>query len=156
VNPSQESEGSRLNAAAAVCEKDLQLKQHSPPVESETSIWVNGDLFRNINLRKRWQRTFGFVPLHIANVSLESIELNKGVYVGEAFAIFCEDVDCDTEMAYEMHAVQGVEKVTKRTMHKFDEYLQDKLQHLTRNNRELLGAVLTKCRHLFYGIDNAT
>jgi hypothetical protein len=99
---SRDSEDSWLNAAV-VCERDLQLKTTFSPVQSENSIRVNagkqkdsresGDLFLNINLGKMSQRNVGFVPIRIANVSLE-YRIKTRVHVG-AFPISCDDVDRD-------------------------------------------------------------
>jgi len=98
---------------------------------------LSGDLLQSINLRKRIQRTCGFVPVHVANLSLENIELNKGAYVGEASPIHGDDIDNDNENLCSMYTIQGVEKLEQKTALNFNDYLRDKLQHLTEDDQRL-------------------
>jgi len=107
-------------------------------------------------VRKRIQRTLGFVSIHIANLSLENVQLCKGAYVGEASPVYCNDTDNASGSLYDICTVQGADKVKQTTAQKFDDYLRDKLQHLTKNDQNLLSSVLKKYHHLFYGVDNSS
>lgn len=62
-------------------------------MQGNKKIHGSGDLFLNINLGKMSQRNVGFVPIRIANVSLE-YRIKTTVHVG-AFPISCDDVDHD-------------------------------------------------------------
>jgi hypothetical protein len=96
----------------------------------------------------------GFVPIQIANLSLEEVELPKHTYVGVASPTHCyetEDPD-DYGIRIVQRAVDNEENRGDGSKQKFEEYLQEKLAHLQGQDRRILEPVLQKHCHLFYGI----
>jgi DNA-directed RNA polymerase specialized sigma subunit len=89
----------------------------------------------------------GFVPIQIVNLSLEEVELHKHMYVGVASPTRCCDVK-DTD-DYGICIIQRGENKGDGCKQKFEEYLQEKLAHLKRKERQILELVLRKYCHFF-------
>ena len=108
----------------------------------------NKQISTDIKRRNIQQRTqvLGYVPLQITNMSLEEVELAKRTPVGVASPIQLENTRATEEC--NVHAVQS----RTDAKHKFEKYIQGKLSHLKRRDRDILEGVLRQYKHLFYGI----
>jgi len=84
----------------------------------------------------------GYVPIQIANLSLEEIELGKYEYVGVASLTQIADIG---------NVVNSIEETQKGMRDEFKDYLREKLEHLDAKNRCILESVLQRYKHLFYG-----
>ena len=85
----------------------------------------------------------------MTNLSLEETELQKHTYVGIASPTQSSDTDYPDEQG--ICVVQRGPSVTNQSLWEFDEYLQEKLSHLTRDERRILEPVLRRYCYLFYG-----
>ena len=90
----------------------------------------------------------GFVPIQIANLSLEEVELSKYRYIGVASSPIHVNDACDCEG----YVVNSVNRTHKDTKSEFRGYLQEKLAHLDVKDRYILEPVLQQYKHLFYGL----
>ena len=90
-----------------------------------------------------------FVPIQIVNLSLEEVKLHKHRYVGTASPTLCGIVNPGD---YGVIVVQKEENIRDNSERKFEEYLEEKLAHLGRQEQKMLKSVLRKYRHIFYGI----
>jgi len=99
------------------------------------------------NIQRRPQ-VLGYVPLQIVNMSLEEVEIAKQTPVGVASPIQIESTQVIE--GCHVHVVQSETDVKQ----KFEEYIQGKLSHLKRKDRDILENVLWQYKHLFYGIEN--
>jgi hypothetical protein len=86
------------------------------------------------------------VPIQIVNLSLEEVKLQKLTYTGEASPIGNGDV---VQGGFE---INHVSRETTVGPNKFEKYLQAKLAHLGNAERRILGPILQKYKHLFYGL----
>ena len=82
-------------------------------------------------------QVLGFVPIQIANLSLQEVELNKYTYIGVASPIQVNDA-CDCEG----YVVNSVDRTHNDKKSEFRGYLQEKLAHLDVKDRYILEPVL--------------
>jgi hypothetical protein len=82
------------------------------------------------------------------NLSLEEVKFQKRTYVGEASPIGNKDV---VQRNFEINHVSREVTVG---LDKFEEYLQEMLATLKSAERNILGPVLRKYKHLFYGLES--
>ena len=83
----------------------------------------------------------GYLPIQVVNLSLEEVELKKQTYIGVASPIqVIEGYDVNI-IRQESYATQG----------NFEEYLNEKLTHLNKKDRNILETVL-RYKHLLYGL----
>ena len=157
---------SGLSAAASCRGNDLQWEAHSPPVENEISnqsdthnmhVMNKGKgqgkklmrpnvTTKNLKVKEKVQ-ILGYVPVQIANLSLEEIELKKYSEVGVASPIVI-----DGERRRGTYDVSPVTETSGETVQDFDNYLKGKLAPLTDKERCTLEPVLRRYKHLFYGL----
>jgi len=90
------------------------------------------------------------VPIQIANLSLEEVELAKQSYIGVASPIQVENTQNP-----EGNVVNSVVKEPNTNENEFGSYLRSKLAHLGKKDRCILEPVLRQYKHLFYGLGNA-
>jgi hypothetical protein len=102
--------------------------------------------YRNQRGTKR-DHVIGFVPIQVVNLSLEEIEMPKSTCVGVASPT--ENYDVTDLRIQDVYAVQGRTK-GRVNEEVFEQYLQEKLGHLTGKDQKLLGDILRKYCHLFY------
>jgi hypothetical protein len=102
--------------------------------------------YRNQRGIKR-DHVIGFVPIQVVNLSLEEVEMPMSMYVGVASPTGDYDVT-DLNMQ-DVCFVQGRTR-SKMNTEVFEQYLQEKLGHLTGEYQKLLGDILRKYCHLFY------
>jgi len=162
-------------SVAAIRHKDdLQARGGSLPVENETGNQVDtkykntaqrskkekghekneitkpqkqGDSMQNSYHSRKKIQVLGYVPIQIANLSLEEIEINKNSYIGVASPIQNNEVsDCEENM------VNSVERTHRNAKNEFRDCLREKLEHLDGKDRHILEPVLRQYRHLFYGL----
>ena len=105
---------------------------------------------RNDNIKKGKKTSgkpqgLGYVPIHIANLSLEEIKLEKQVQVGVASPIQLPDDVAGSDVNVILGNVDAVPG-------DFEKYLRETLAHLEKRDRQVLEPVLRKYKHLFYGI----
>lgn len=93
---------------------------------------------------RKIQRKIGFVPVHIANLSLEEVVLPMGTYSGEASFVYCHNIDHTNRSLYEVSTILGEDSVRRETVQIFEDYLRDKFKHLTEGDRKLFSSVLRK------------
>ena len=97
--------------------------------------------------QKKKIQALGYVPIQIANLSLEEIELGKYGYVGVASPTQITDTyDCIGNV------VNSIEQTHKGMRDEFKDYLREKLVHLDAKDRCILEPVLQRYKHLFYGL----
>jgi len=123
----------------------------TPVVVNEEKVELRNEnemMHRNFRIQKGIQ-VLGYVPIQIANLSLEEVELSKCRYIGVASPI--QDNDIQT---CENYVVNSVVKTYKETKDEFEGYLRGKIKHLDTKDYKMLGPVLRKYKHLFYGISN--
>jgi len=89
----------------------------------------------------------GYVPVQVANLSLEEIELKKHSEIGVASPILI-----DGERRRGTYDVRPVTETSGETVQDFDNYLKGKLAHLTDKDRCTLEPVLQRYKHLFSGL----
>jgi hypothetical protein len=95
----------------------------------------------------------GYVHIQIVNLSLEEDRLQKQTDIGVA-----SPVKINEARAKEGHEKFGtrnmtVIKIVKREVQgNFKRYVEEKLAHLNKKDQRILGDVLWKCKHLFYGL----
>jgi len=91
--------------------------------------------------RKKIQ-VLGYVPIQIANLSLEEIELGKYEYVGVASPTQIADT-----YDYIGNVVNSIEQTHKEMRDEFKDYLREKLKHLDAKDRCILEHVLQRYRY---------
>ena len=114
----------KLNAAQEIKGKQGQVMRNK--VKNVTST---------INCKRVIQRNtqvLGYVPIQVVNLSLEEIELKKETYTGLASPI----------QVIEGYDVNMIRREPNATLGNFEEYLNEKLTHLNKKNRNILEAVL--------------
>ena len=156
---------------------DLQLEiSPSPPVENEIGIQVDTtqehmaqadrieikghkrkeisnpqkvkDATQRVTFKNNKEiQVLGYVPIQIANLSLEEIELSKHRYIGVASPTQITDID-----DYRENTVNSVERTHKETKDEFEDYFREKLGHLDAKDCYILETVLQRYKHLFYGL----
>ena len=146
--------------------EDLQAVSSSVPVENGIGIQVDtnynevaqrkegqvksknhGEIEQERKKGKKGSQVIGYVPIQIANLSLEEIKIGKQTYIGEASPIQIDETHRDE--GYEINPVLRNEGTTSR---EFDDYIRDKLMHLAKREQCILEPVLRKYQHLFYGL----
>jgi hypothetical protein len=98
------------------------------------------------NIQQRSQ-VLGYVPMQIANLSLEEIELKKQTYLGVASPLHLSETQ-----VLEGQGVSVFQRGTRPMREKFEGYLQEILAHVKEEDRPILENVLRQYKHLFYGL----
>jgi hypothetical protein len=93
----------------------------------------------------------GYVPIQIANLSLEEIELQKQTDIGVATPIDIEDARIKEGYEKLGADVLTVKRIGE-TQGNFKVYVGEKLAHLNKQDQQILGNALWKYKHLFYGL----
>jgi hypothetical protein len=131
----------------------------------------------NKGSRKGGSKIIGYVPIQIVNLSLEEIQLSKRMYVGTASPTeTCVGIETkDEEKLAKVQDVLGIKHMgdknkgrdeigrdpyddvnnmkygdKRRSEIVFDLYLNEKLGHLTEQDRNKLEPILKKYSHIFY------
>ena len=146
---------------------DLQTEDCSRPVPAENRISTQVDtnnkkkaqnigrfriksqnevMQRNQRTQKRIQ-ILGYVPIQIANLSLEEVELKNQTYVGIA-----SHIKGNERPIFGGFDVNPVLRDVEVAPGKFEEYIQEKLPHLRKEEQKVLGTGLRQYKHLFYGL----
>jgi len=92
-------------------------------------------------------QVLGYVPVQIANLTLDDVELKKHGEIGVASPILTE-----SKRNCEICNVIPIMETSEETVDDFDNYLRGKLAHLTDKERCTLEPVLRRYKHLFYGL----
>jgi hypothetical protein len=92
-------------------------------------------------------QVLGYVPVQVMNLSLEELSLEKRVYIGVASPITIAEIQTSTGCD-----VRSIQREVSTPQSDFEEYLQHKLAHLQGKDCEILGPVLRRHKHLFYGL----
>jgi hypothetical protein len=100
-------------------------------------------------LCKGGRRILGYVPIQILNLSLEEVELPKHMYVGlasptEPCVAGSQGIDNAVNTVTIGNGDKGQSEIV------FELYLNEKLGHLTAQDRNKLEPVLRKYNHIFY------
>ena len=98
---------------------------------------------------KNGTQLLGYVPIQIANLSLEEISLNKQQYIGVA-----SPIHVDVARTCEQNSVNAVIKTQGQIEGEYTRYLNDKLAHFGAMDRDILKPVLRQYRYLFYGLES--
>jgi hypothetical protein len=126
--------------------KDASQEQKGWRIERENNNQSSTKPKRG-NIQQRTQ-VLGYVPMQIANLSLEEVELKKQTYLGVASPLQLSETQ-----VLEGHGVSVVQRGTRPKQEKFEGYLQEKLAHV-QEDRLILENVLRQYKHLFYGLGN--
>jgi hypothetical protein len=157
--------GGDAPVAAISHRDDPQTEYSSVPVENRFGNQVeteqknsaqdkkgqNGS--KNVNTlytrSKNCKRTqvLGYVPIEIANLSLEEVELNKCMYVAVA-----SPIRVNVSQVSKGYDVNPVLRDNDATPGNFENYLREKLTHLPMKDRRVLAPVLRQYKHFFYGM----
>jgi len=108
----------------------VQMKQGQIQIQSRDDNIKQGN-----NIREKPQ-VLGYVPIHIANLSLEEIKLEKRVQIGVASPI---QLPSDVAGSHVNVILGNVDAVPGD----FEKYLREKLAHLEKRDRQVLEPVLT-------------
>ena len=96
---------------------------------------------------KRGTQLLGYVPIQIANLSLEEISLDKQQYIGVA-----SPIHVDVTRTCAENRVNSVIRTQGQVEGEYTSCLKDKLAHLGARDRDISEPVLRQYRHLFYGL----
>jgi hypothetical protein len=104
------------------------------------------DIRKGRKIRGKTQ-VLGYVPIHIVNLPLEEIKLEKQVEVRVA-----SPIELGETRVSEGCNVNTIQRGVDEMAGDFVKYLQEKLAHLGKRDRQILEPVLRQYKHLFYGI----